>query len=43
MLEAMDEITGVRVKAPVKIGDVLIENLLGTGSDVVATRNVDGA
>ncbi|MDP6751477.1 MAG: DUF1667 domain-containing protein [Candidatus Poribacteria bacterium] len=43
MLEAMDEITGVRVNAPVKIGDILIENLLGTGSDVVATRNVDAA
>lgn len=43
MLEAMDEITGVRVKAPIKVGDVLIRNLLGTDSDVVATRNVKRA
>ncbi len=40
MLEAMDEITGVRVDAPIAVGDVLITNLLGTGSDVIATRNV---
>ena len=30
----------VRVKAPVKVGDVLIENVAGTGKDLVATRNV---
>ena len=40
LLDAMDEITGVRVKAPVNVGDVLIENLLNCGSNVVATRNV---
>ncbi len=43
MLEAMDEITGVRVDAPIAVGDVLITNLLGTGSDVIATRNVKTA
>jgi len=26
--------------APVKIGDVVIEDVLGTGVDVVVTRNV---
>lgn len=40
ILETMDEITGVRVQAPIKVGDVLIANILGTGCDVVATRNV---
>jgi CxxC motif-containing protein len=40
MLATMDEITGVRVKAPIKVGDVLMTDLLGTGCDVVATRNV---
>ncbi len=43
MIEAMDEITGVRVKAPIKVGDVLIADVLGTGCDVVATRNVKSA
>jgi CxxC motif-containing protein len=40
MLEAMDEITGVRVQAPIHVGDVLIANILNTGCDVIATRNV---
>jgi CxxC motif-containing protein len=40
MLEIMDENTGVRVQAPVKVGDVLIANVLDRGCDVVATRNV---
>lgn len=43
MLEAMDEITGVRVNAPIRVGDVLITDVLGTGCDVVATRNVKTA
>jgi len=43
MLETMYEITRVRVQAPVKVGDVLIAKVLGTGCDVVATRNVKSA
>jgi CxxC motif-containing protein len=43
MLETMYEITGVRVQAPVKVGDVLIAKVLGMGCDVVATRNVKSA
>ena len=34
---------GVRLDAPVKIGDVVVKNVLGTGADFVATRNVDRA
>lgn len=30
----------VRAKAPVHIGDVVLENVAGTGVDVVATREV---
>jgi len=36
----MEEINKVVVIAPVKIGDVVIEDVLGTGVDVVVTRNV---
>jgi len=36
----MDEIAKVSVKAPVKVGDVILENVAGTGEKVVATRNV---
>lgn len=39
--KCMEEINKVVVKAPVKIGDVVIENVLDTGVDIVATRNVD--
>lgn len=35
----MEEISEVEVKAPVKIGDVIIENVAGTKADVVATRH----
>lgn len=38
--KCMEEIDKVTFKAPIKIGDVVIENVLGTGVDVVATRNV---
>lgn len=38
MLEAMKVINEISVKAPVKVGDVIVENVLGTGVDVVATK-----
>lgn len=31
---------GIEVQAPVNIGDVILENVAGTGVDIVATRNV---
>jgi CxxC motif-containing protein len=31
----------VVIDAPVKIGDIIIENILGTGVDIVATKNID--
>ena len=36
----MDALRGVTVEAPVAIGDVIVKDVLGTGVDVVATRNV---
>ena len=30
----------VEVKAPVKIGDVIVENVAGTGVNIIATKNV---
>ncbi len=36
----MAEINKLRVKAPVQIGDVLLEDVLGLGSSVVVTKNV---
>ena len=39
MFEVMKAINTAVAPASVKIGDVIIENVLGTGADVVATSN----
>ena len=36
----LEEIKKAEVKAPVRIGDVLIKNVLNTGIDIVATKEV---
>ena len=40
LFEVMKEINDVRVSPDAKIGDVVIENVLNTGANVVTTRNV---
>lgn len=40
IFKAMDEINKVEVDAPVKCGDIIISNLLGTGADIIATRSM---
>ena len=40
IFDVMAEINKVRVKAPVKINDVIIKNVLGLDSDIIATRNI---
>ena len=39
--ELMEYIKSLEVKAPVRIGDVLEENVMNLGVDLVATRNCD--
>ena len=39
----MEEIRRLTVKAPVWVGQVVMENIAGTGVALVATRNVDQA
>ena len=39
--DVMEEIKKVKLAAPVVMGDVVIENVLGLGSDVIATKNVE--
>ena len=41
IFEAMEQIKALRVPAPVRAGDVLIRNILGADSDVIATRTVE--
>ena len=39
-LQSMQVIAGARAKPPLKMGDVVIPNLLGTGVDVVASSDL---
>ena len=41
MMEAMKAINEVKIQAPVKVGRVIVKNLLNTGVDVVATRSME--
>lgn len=40
IFDIMTEINSTTMKAPVAIGDVVIENVAGTGVNVIATKNV---
>ena len=37
--EALSEVKAAKVEAPVKIGDVIIANIAGTGVDLIAAAN----
>ena len=43
LLKAMTEIAEIEVNAPVKIGQVIKDDLMGTGVSLVATRNIKRA
>ena len=41
IFEIMEEINKVEAKVPVKMGDVIIENILDTGVDILASFTVE--
>ncbi|MDO5146153.1 MAG: DUF1667 domain-containing protein [Eubacteriales bacterium] len=41
IFDILAEIKPVVVKAPVKIGDVIVENVADTGVNVIATKNIE--
>jgi len=41
ILDCASYLRRVKVKAPVKAGDVIVPNILGLGVDIVASRNMD--
>lgn len=43
IFECMDEIRKTKVNAPIKIGDILIKDVAGTGIDIIATKNIKKA
>ena len=42
MLECAAELKRKRPKAPVRIGDIVYADILGTGADIVATQDFEG-
>jgi CxxC motif-containing protein len=41
IFECMRVINEAVVRAPVKVGDIIIENILNTGVNIIATRSMD--
>ena len=41
IFDVMNQINKVKVKAPVKLGDVIIKNVAKTGVNVIATRSFE--
>ena len=41
--QAMDLIRGLVVKAPIRMSDVVLPNLLDTGTDLIASMDIDSA
>ena len=41
MMECMDVVNSSVVTLPAKIGDVVVENIIGTGVDLVVTANME--
>ena len=39
IFDVVSELAGVRAKAPIAIGDVVLANVAGTGVDVIATKS----
>ena len=41
IFECIAALRGVTIKAPIHIGDIILENVAGTGVNIVAAGNVD--
>ena len=41
--QAMDLIRGVVVEAPIRMGDIVLENLLNTGINLIASMDINPA
>ena len=39
--QILDIIKNKSVSAPIKIGDIIIKNILDTGSDIIATKSIE--
>ena len=41
ILDVMKELKDVKVKAPVKMGDVIVGHILGLDADIIASKSID--
>lgn len=41
IFQCLGLLKGIEVEAPVKINDIVIENVCGTGVNIIATRNIE--
>ncbi|WP_040211472.1 DUF1667 domain-containing protein [Clostridium polynesiense] len=41
IFQCLKELKGIKINAPVKIGDIIVKNIAGTGVDMVATREIN--
>ena len=41
IMDAMKSLKEIRIKAPVKIGDVIVENILDLGVDIIASKTIE--
>lgn len=41
IFDCVRALKGIKLMAPVEIGDIIVGNIAGTGVDVVATKNVE--
>lgn len=41
ILDICKALKGVEVKAPIKMGEIIIKDVLGLGSDIIASKSID--
>ncbi len=41
IFEIMEELDKIEVSAPINVGDIIVENILDTGVNVISTKNIE--
>ena len=41
IMDVCKALKGVEVKAPIKLGDVIVSNIIDLGSDIIASKSID--
>ena len=40
-MDVCKALKGISVKAPVKIGDIIVKNVIGLDSDIIASKTIE--